>query len=320
VNSAASALGRVIVTGGTGYVGCHLVDALVRRSVPTTVIARTTTPTDAKEFVRSAGATVREVDYAAQPDLSADFAACSTWFHLIGSVARLRHDSFEHRHRVLTERLVDQATRAGVGRMVMLTALGTSAEANNAYHRTKAEAERVVVESGIAAAIVRPGLICGRAVGPRNSKLVQRYIDMIRGRGRVLILGDGRNRVQPIDVRDAAECMIRAAEKAATGVAAFDVSGPEPMAFREFVGRLAEALGQRARTRHVPLWLAGLGARALEVVQEAPALTREQVALARIDNTCPTDSVERAFGFRPRGVDESLRTYSDVGRVANPPR
>jgi len=301
---------RVVVTGGTGYVGCHLIDALARRSVEVLAPARATTPPEAKEFLRSRGAEVREVDFDRPSDLAELFRGRPVWFHLVGSVARLRGDSFEHRHRVITARLVEQAKRAGVERVVFLSALGSGPDARNAYHRTKWEAEQEIVRSGIAGAIVRPSLICGRVVGPRDSKLVRRYIEMIRKRGRALVLGAGRNRIQPVDVRDLVECMVRAAERREDGVAAFDLGGPDQVTFDEFIGRLARALGREAKIVHIPMWIAAAAARILEPIQAAPAITRETVALMRSDNICARDSIERSFGFRPRDLDETLGTYA----------
>lgn len=305
---------KAIITGGTGYVGCHLVDALAWRGVETVVLARTTAPEEAKAFVRSRSAVIREIDFQASQNVSDAFVGGWVWFHLIGSVARLRHDSFDYRHRRVTEILMGAARRAGVNRVVFLTALGTSAQARNEYHRTKWEAEREMIRSGIAGAIVRPSLICGRTVGPRNSKLVELYIRMIRESRRAVVLGNGRNRIQPIDVRDLAECMIRAGESGGEGVSVHDIGGPDAVEFRQFVRLLARALGVQVRIRTVPLWAAGIVARLLEFVQDAPAISREQVALMREDNICAIDSVERQFGFKPRALRESLATYGESQR------
>ncbi|MCX8038008.1 MAG: NAD-dependent epimerase/dehydratase family protein [Candidatus Sumerlaeia bacterium] len=300
---------RAILTGATGYVGCHLVDALAQREVEMVVPARATTPADAREFVHSRGATTHVVDYARGEGVREAFRGCDVWFHLIGSIQRLRKDPFEWRHREVTARLVAVARQAGVGRVVFLTALGTGSRANNIYHRTKWEAEREVLQSGLAGALIRPSLIVGRSVGPRDSKLVMRYIRMMRERGRAVVLGDGSNRIQPIDVRDLVECMVRAAERENRNVAVYELGGPEPVAFREFVRRLGRAIGLDVPIRSLPLWLASLAARWYEWTREAPPVTREQVALCCVDNVCAPDSVEQQFGFAARPLDESLATY-----------
>lgn len=276
-------------------------------------LARPTAPNDAKEFLRSRGAAIREVDYTSPADLSDQFRGCDVWFHLIGSIQRLRHDSFEHRHREVTARLVAAARRAGGGRVVFLTALGTAPNANNVYHTTKWEAEREVEQSGIPGALVRPSLICGRAVGPRDSKLVMRYIRMIRETGRAVVLGKGRNRIQPIDVRDLVECMVKAAERANTNVASCELGGPEQIEFQGFVRRLANALGLPVEIHYLPLGRAWVAARWFELTRRVPPVTREQVALSRVDNVCALDSIERQFGFPPRSLDASLATYAESG-------
>jgi NADH dehydrogenase len=274
-------------------------------------LARRNAPAAAKEFIRSRGAEVHEVDFGGGEDLSARFMGCDVWFHLIGSIQRSRSDSFEHRHRELTAQLVAHAKRAKLGRVIFLSALGTSANATNAYHRTKWEAEREVVGWGVPGALVRPGLICGRVVGPRVSKLIQKYVGMIRNKGKAVVLGGGRALVQPLDVRDLVECMIRAAERENKDMAVCELGGPEQVAFQEFVRRLAKAMGREVKIAHFPVWLAALVARLLELVQDQPALTREQVALSQVDNVCALDSVERQFGFRPRSLEESLATYAE---------
>ncbi len=284
-------------------------DALAHRSVEMVVVARPTTLADAREFIHSRGAATHIVDYARGGEVREAFRGCDIWFHLIGSIQRLRKDPFEWRHREVTARLVAAARKERVERVVFLTALGTSSRANNIYHRTKWEAEREVLQSGLAGALVRPSLIVGRSVGPRDSKLVMRYIRMMRERGRAVVLGHGSNRIQPIDVRDLVECMIKAAERENRNVAVYELGGPEPLAFREFVRRLGQAIGQHVPIRSLPLWLAALAARWYEWTREAPPVTREQVALCRVDNVCAPDSVERQFGFAARPLDESLATY-----------
>jgi NADH dehydrogenase len=307
-------MNRAIITGGTGYVGCHLIDALARRSVEMVALARKSAPEEAKQFARSRGAQVHEVDLESNEDLSARFAGARVWYHLIGSIQRSRSDSFDHRHRELTARLIAQAKRAGIGRIVFLSALGTSANATNDYHRSKWEAEREVMQSGMAGAIVRPGLICGRVVGPRVSKLVEKYIRMICDKGKATVLGEGRNLVQPLDARDVAQCLIVAGERENKNVAIYEIGGTERVEFQEFVRRLAKAMGKEIAIAHFSMWLAAIVARLLEIVQDQPFVTREQVIVAHEDNVCPLDSVEREFGFRPRRLDDSLKSYGEGGR------
>ena len=302
---------RAIVTGGTGFVGCHVIDALATRSVEAVALARKEAPAAAKEYIRSRGTVVHEVEFGGGEDFCALFTGADVWFHLIGSIQRARSDSFDRRHRELTARLVAQAKRAKVGRVIFLTALGTSAGATNAYHRSKWEAEREVVGWGVPGARVRPSLICGRAVGPRGSKLILKYVRMIRDGGKAVVIGNGRALIQPLDVRDLVECMIRAAERENKNMAIVELGGPEQVEFQDFVRRLAKAMGRAVKIAHFPVWLAAIVARVLELIQDRPAVTREQVVLSQMDNICPLDSVERQFGFRPRSLDESLAAYAE---------
>jgi NADH dehydrogenase len=257
---------------------------------------------------------VDEVDFEGNEDVSSRFAGCQVWFHLIGSIQRSRSDSFEHRHRELTARLAAQARKAGIPRVVFLTALRPAAGADNAYHQSKLEAEREMTQAGIPGAIVRPGLICGRVVGPRVSKLVQKYIRMITEKGKATVLGAGDSLVQPLDVRDMARCLIEAGKRENKDLAIYDIGGPEQVEFREFVRRLAAAMGREVEISHFPVKLAAVIARIVELFQDKPFITREQVILSQADTICARDSVERQFGFKPRSLAESLKTYGEGGR------
>jgi nucleoside-diphosphate-sugar epimerase len=311
----------VLVTGGTGFLGAHVVARLLEQGRLVTVLARN----PAAELEQRGVKFVR----GALEDGSAVRRACAnvkTIFHVAARVGVWgRYDEF-HRTNVLGTRLLLQAAAAaGVERFVYTStpsvvyngqdlanadeSLPLTTECPSPYPLTKAIAEREVLAANTAAfrtIALRPHLIWG--VG--DPHLVPRVIARARS-GRLRIIGKGSNRVDMVHVENAvdahmlAEQALERLDSAAAGRAYFITNG-EPVVLWAWINDLLRGLGEPPVTRRVSLPLArGIGAvcealwRLLPVRTEPPMTRFVAAELAR-DHWFNIAAARRDLGYQPR--------------------
>lgn len=247
----------IAVTGGTGFVGSHLVDTLCAAGLRPRVLVR---DLEAPRWI--AGRAVEWVPGSlTDPDALARLVAgAGTVLHLAGVVRATHANEFDRGNRVGTANLLSAlAAHAPAARLVMvssLAAVGPSAhpeglppEADphpiSAYGRSKAAAEAVVRATGSGRwwSIVRPPAI----YGPRDSDVYQ-FFRMAR-RGLVLI-PSGERFITIAHVADVVRGILAAA--AAEPRQTLHLGEPEPYELRRLVGILVESGKVRARVLGVP--------------------------------------------------------------------
>jgi nucleoside-diphosphate-sugar epimerase len=121
------------------------------------------------------------------------------------------------------------------------------------YGESKQEAEKIVLESGLQAAIVRPSHVYGP-----GGWYAEEFVKRLRQPGRFAVIGDGDNWWDVVRVEDVATALVDAAERAPAG-AVYHVADDHPIKFYDFVALTARELGV-GPPRRIPVWLASVAA------------------------------------------------------------
>jgi uncharacterized protein YbjT (DUF2867 family) len=290
----------VLVTGGTGFVGPHIVHALRARGTPVRALVR-----DRRRASRLEAWGVELVD-GDVVDAAALRAACEgaeAVFHLVAIIKGSRAD-FE---RVMTHgtcNLVVAAEGAGVRRFVLMSALGVDEHTKDAvpYFTAKWEMEQAVKASSLEHVIFRPSFVFGRDGG-----VLPTFVRLARLAPVTPIVGDGRRRLQPIWIDDLAEHFARSLELPAALGRTFELGGPEAVSWNDFWARLKRVLGSRRPSVHIPVGLLRSQAALTERLPGAP-VTRDQLTMLELgDNVVTDSSAAEVFGLPLVPFDEQLR-------------
>jgi len=254
---------RILVTGASGFVGGHTCRELLERGHVVTALVRR--PGSAPAGVSEVHGDLGASDGTALAEAVAK-AAPDCVIHLAAEIASQR--SAERIRTVNvdgTRRLLDACRTAGSPRFVFASTVVTGdahgalldehseLPVETAYGRSKQEGERLVRESALPAAIVRPSHVYGA-----GGWYVEEFVARLRQPGRFAVIGRGDNWWDVVRVEDVATALCDAAERAPAG-ALYHVADDVPITFRDFIALTAQALGV-GPPRSVPVaiaWLAG---------------------------------------------------------------
>jgi NADH dehydrogenase len=290
----------VLVTGGTGFIGPHVVHALRARELPVRVLVR-----DRRDGARAnaLGAELVEGDVTDPASLRAAATGVDAVVHLV-SIIKGSPADFERVMSQGTRDLVLAAKDAGVRRLVLASALGLDEQSKEAvpYYRAKWEMERAVKDSGLEYVIFRPSFVFGKAGG-----VLPTFVRLARFAPVTPIVGPGTQRLQPIWVDDLAEYFARATDEPAAANRTFEVGGPDAPTWNEFWNRLKRVLGARRPSLHVPFGLMRVQATLTERLPGAP-VTRDQLTMLALgDNVVSTNDAVETFKIPLVPLDEQLR-------------
>ena len=290
----------VLVTGGTGFVGPHVVHAL--RARETTVRALVRNPARATRLA-AWGVELAVGDVTDPASLRAACEGVDAVVHLV-AIIRGRPADFERVMAQGTRNVVAAAQEAGARRFVLASALGLDERTKDAvpYYKAKWEMERAVQESGLEHVVFRPSFVFGRDGG-----VLPTFIRLARYAPVTPIIGPGTQRLQPIWIEDLAEYYALAVTEQPAPNRIFELGGPDAVSWNEFWQRLKRVLGKRRPSVHVPFGAMRLQATVTERLPGAP-VTRDQLTMLAIGDNVVTDpSAVETFQLPLVSLDEQLR-------------
>ena len=236
---------HVVVLGGTGFVGSHLIPVLIARGFRVTMLSRNREAHRALTVLPHAR--VCSIDVYDEAALTARLAGAYAAANLVGILNEKGSDGsgFKRAHVELTRRLASACAAAGVHRLVQMSALNAG-KGESHYLKTRGEAEDVVRASGLAWTITRPSVIFGPGDG-----LFCRFAGLLRLTP-LLPIARGRARFAPVYVGDVARVIARALEDDATIGQTYELGGPEVMTLGDVVRYTAQCLGIRRAVVELP--------------------------------------------------------------------
>jgi NADH dehydrogenase len=290
---------RVLVTGGSGFVGRHLVANL--SAAGHDVIVLTRRRERARHLLLLPTVRVVEADPHDPATLARWTRDATAAVNLVGTLHARGRGTFERVHVELPRLLATACRSAGIARVLHMSALGASAEARSAYLRSKAQGEAVIAESGLAWTIFRPSVIFGP-----DDAFLNLFAKLARAFPMIPLAG-AQARFQPIYVRDVATCMARSLVDPQTIGARYGLCGPKVYTLAELVRFVAETAGTPRPVIALGPVLSQLQARVMERLP-GPLLTRDNLASMQHDNVCDAP-FPAVFGISPVALEAIAPEY-----------
>ena len=291
----------ILVTGGSGFVGGHVVHELRGRELPVRCLVR-----DPRKGSKLAawGCELVEGDMTDAASLRRAAAGCEAVVHLV-AIRQGREEEFQRVMVDGTRAVLAAAKDAGIARFVHMSALGTSEQTKDLvpYYRAKWESEELVRASGIPHVIFRPSFIFAGDGG-----ILPTFAKLARLTPVTPIIGSGRQRIQPIWADDVAAYFAEAVTRTDVTGRLFELGGPDAVSWNEFWARLKRVRRMRRPSIHIPVGLMRVNALVTERLPGNIPLTRDLLTmLEHGDNVVSNDEAVRAFGLPLLSLDEQLR-------------
>lgn len=289
---------KVLVTGGTGYVGQPIVASLLAHGHDVVVVQRAGSTRGMR--TKHPQLTVREVPLLDEPGMIAATMGMDAVVNLVGIIRETpRHGlTMQRLHVNATQVVVKAAQQAGVTRFIQMSALGARPDAVSRYHQSKWQGEEVVRASGIPAAILRPSVIFG-AGGP-GPNFVSQLTNLVVHAPLCPVIGDGQFMLQPVALQTIVDAVIVALRATTPVTGSYEVGGGDVISYRAILQRIADAHGKSLRTVRIPLRLMTWLASALSHVKSFP-ITEDQLIMLREGNVCnDTETFYRTFALTPQ--------------------
>jgi uncharacterized protein YbjT (DUF2867 family) len=291
----------ILVTGGSGFVGGHVVHELRGRDLPVRSLVRN--PRDGLKLA-AWGSELVQGDVTDPTSLRRAVDAAETVVHLV-AIRQGRERDFQRIMVDGTRDLLAAAKDAGAGRFVLMSALGTSEQTRELvpYYGAKWEMEELVRAAGIPFVIFRPSFIFGRDGG-----ILPTFVKLARYSPVTPITGSGKQRIQPIWVDDVAAHFGEGVTRDDVTGKTYELGGPDAVTWNELWARLKRVLGQRRPSIHVPMPVMRANALITERLPGNIPLTRDLLKmLEHGDNVVSNDEAVRTFQQPLMSLDEQLR-------------
>jgi NADH dehydrogenase len=311
---------KILVLGGTGFVGAHLCEKLVRQGWHVTVPTRRRS--NAMQLQHLPGLTVLELNVHDEAALT---QAVTGQDAVVNLVAILHGDqaAFEHTHVALPQKIARACLAAHVARLVHVSALGADAlqpeKSPSMYLRTKGEGEAVLIQAatggsagaaadtGFDLSVLRPSVIFGA-----GDKFLTVFAKLQK-LAPVVPLAGAVAKFQPVWVEDVANAVLRCLSDHGHTASprTIEAAGPEVFTLKQLVqisGQAAGVMDDLGRpVIALPEWLGRLQARLMALAPGEPLMSLDNLDSMKVDNV----ATSKLPGLASLGI-----TASDLRPIA----
>ncbi|CAN5204153.1 NAD-dependent epimerase/dehydratase family protein [soil metagenome] len=286
---------KILVAGGTGHTGERVVRALLSKGYTVRVLSRGGKNDAILGPLLKLGAEHSAGDCTRRWTLWRALEGCDA----LVSCAHIRH----------ADACVQACKQAGVSRYIQMSSARRFTKFPCETSRAVIDSEAAIEASDLAYTILRPTMIFG---GRRDANIT-RLVAWFRRHRWFPIFGDGKNLVQPVFVEDLVPAFVHAVEHPEiTSRKAYDLAGPEPISYEQFIRETAAACGvKNPMLIRIPMSAALIGSRVLPAIITRRGLSAEQIQRMAEDKIADISVAMRDLQFTPRGYAEAIQLKAD---------
>lgn len=301
---------KVLILGGTGFVGRHVCEQLNRAGIAITVPTRRRI--HAQSIQTLPLVEVIEADVHDEQSLTQLLPGHDAVVNLV-AILHGTPGRFHHVHVELPQKLARAMKATGVKRFVHVSALGVADNGASNYQRSKAAGESVLQQAALDLTILRPSVIFGAQ---------DRFLNLFARLQAVLPfvpLAGAATRFQPVWVGDVAQAIVRCLKQAETTGTTFECAGPDVMSLGDLVKLAGRLSGHPRPVFPIPMALGYLQAWFMALLPGEPPMSVDNLKSMQTDNVSSGALPGLSdLGITPSAVEPVAALYLDLDNQADP--
>jgi len=317
----------IVVFGGSGFIGRHVVKQLARAGFRVRVpMRRPHLGQDLRVLGDVGQIHLMQANVRFPESIAAALEGADGVVNLVGVLHEQGKQDFATMHVAASTAIADAAKAAGIAKLVQISAIGADVRAKAKYARTKGEAEAAVRARVPSAVILRPSIV----FGPEDA-FFNRFADMAKFSPFLPLIGGGKTKFQPVHVQDVADAVVASLTRRDAAGRTYELGGPTVYSFRQLLDFVQKTINRKRLYAPLPFFVAQpMGTLFSVVLPFAPPITGDQVQMLKTDNivgisggkgvgtiadlgVAPLETIESIvpsylWRFRPHGQFQSKQT------------
>lgn len=326
---------KILVTGGTGFIGSHLAESALDKGHEVNVLGLTDSQSDRQNaaLLKSRGASIFPGSITDATLCRAALAGVTHVYHLAVAMreAGVSDDYFKQVNLDGTKTILEECRRAGVSRFIYCGTIGifghrvdgvanedSPKHPGNIYEETKLAAESLTLEYGREIGLDTLSLRPADVYGPRDQRL-QKLFDAV-GKGRFPLFGDGSGRRHMVYVSDVVAAFERSLVADDAVGNPFIIAGPEICTLADLLEKIRRATGRKRFGYRLPLRpmlaAAAITEDVCKVLHVTPPIYRRRMDFYTSDSAFDISRASEALDWAPQvslesGIERTLGSYRE---------